>query len=89
MQELKAVRDCTLLNQSSVYSIEGVLFKFRHQSDSISHPQFTFEPLAGQRKTAPLKLNQDKVRRKVFEVPSLYRQIEASVTSQAIQLTLF
>ena len=89
MQELKAVKDCTLLTQSCVYQIEGVLFKFRYQSDSINHPQFTFEPLAGQRKTAPLILNQEKVRRKVFEVPSLYRQIDASVSNEAVQLSLF
>ncbi len=89
MQELKAVKDCTLLTQSCVYQIEGILYKFRHKSDSINNPQFTFEPMPGQRRTAPLKLNQEKVRRKVFEVPSLYRQISASVSDNSIQLTLF
>ena len=89
MQELVSVSDCTLLTQSKIYQIDGTLYRFRHKSDSISHPQFIFEPLAGQRKTAPIRFNQQKVYSRVREVPTLYRQVAAEVSKQAIQLNLF
>jgi hypothetical protein len=48
-----------------------------------------FRPLPRQSKTADLKLNRDKVLRRCYEVPSLYKQHTAEITNNSIQLSLF
>ncbi len=89
MNDLQLVHCVTLLTMSKTYSIDGVLYRYLYSSDSIKHTQYLFRPLPAQRKTADLKLNRDKVLRKVYEVPSLYRQHRATMTDVAIQQSLF
>lgn len=71
MNDLQLVHCVTLLTQSKTYSIDGVLYRYLYSSDSIKHTQYLFRPLPAQRKTADLKLNRDKVLRKVYECDSL------------------
>ena len=89
MNDLQLVSDTTLLTQSKTYSIEGTLYRYLYHTDSINHVQFLFRPLPAQRKKADLQLNRDKVLRKVYEVPGLYRQHLATSTPGAIQQSLF
>jgi hypothetical protein len=89
MNELQLVHCVTLLTQSKTFSINGTLYRYLYKSDSIKHTQYLFRPLPRQRKTADLKLNRDKVLRKVYEVPSLYNQHRATMTDIAIQHSLF
>nr|WP_202895563.1 hypothetical protein [Iningainema tapete] len=79
----------TLLTQSKTYSIEGTLYRYRYEVGSIKHTAYIFTPLPRQRKTADLRLTRDKVLRKCYEVPSLYRQHNAVMTTEAIQQSLF
>jgi hypothetical protein len=79
----------TLLTQSKTYWIDGTLYRYLTSSDSIKHTQYYFRPLPRQSKTADLKLNRDKVLRKVYEIPSLYNQHGATMTTTAIQLEFF
>lgn len=89
MNDLNLIDCVTLLTQAKTYQIDGTLYRFLHRSDSITHPQFWFRPLPRQRKTADLKLNRDKVLRKVYEIPALYRQHQAVVENGIIQQSLF
>ncbi|MBR8840291.1 MAG: hypothetical protein DSM106950_41450 [Stigonema ocellatum SAG 48.90 = DSM 106950] len=89
MNELQLVNCVTLLTQSKTYSIEGILYRYVNHSDSINHTQYLFRPLPQQRKSADLKLNRSKVLRKVYEVPELYGQRHAVMTTETIQQSLF
>lgn len=79
----------TLLTQSKTYWINGTLYRYLTSSDSIKHTQYSFRTLPRQSKTADLKLNRDKVLRFVYEIPSLYNQHRAMMTTTAIQLSFF
>ncbi|WDD30204.1 hypothetical protein PQG02_00450 (plasmid) [Nostoc sp. UHCC 0926] len=79
----------TLLSQSKTYFIDGTLYRYLSSSDSIRYTQYYFRPLARQSKTADLKLNRDKVLRRCYEVPSLYKQHTAEINHNSIQLSLF
>lgn len=87
--QLQLVNCVTLLTQSHTYSINGTLYRYRYEDGSINHRGYWFTPLPLQRKTADIRLTRDKVLRKCYEVPSLYRQHNAVVTPQAIQQSLF
>lgn len=89
MIDLQFVGCVTLLSKSKTYSINGALYRYLYSSDSIRHTQYYFRPLPHQSKTADLKLNRDKVLRKVYEIPSLYNQHRATMTTTAIQLSFF
>jgi hypothetical protein len=89
MNDLHLISCITLLTQAKTYQIDGTLYRYLYSEGSIKHTQYLFRPLPTQRKTADLKLNRDKVLRKVYEVPSLYRQHSATVTDTAIQQSLF
>ncbi|QIR41920.1 hypothetical protein HCG51_35175 (plasmid) [Tolypothrix sp. PCC 7910] len=89
MNDLQLVGCVTLLTQSKTYSIDGVLYRYLYSSDSIKHTQYLFRPLPAQRKTADLQLNRDKVVLRVYEIPLLYRQHRATMTTTAIQQALF
>ncbi|MBW4635401.1 MAG: hypothetical protein KME30_26960 [Iphinoe sp. HA4291-MV1] len=89
LNELELIGCVTLLTQSKTYSIDGVLYRYLYSSSSIKYTQYLFRPLPAQRKTADLQLNKSKVLRKVYEVPSLYGQHRATMTSTAIQQSLF
>ncbi|WP_242055252.1 hypothetical protein [Nostoc flagelliforme] len=79
----------TLLSKSKTYSIDGALYRYLYSNDSINHTQYYFRPLPRQSKSADLKLNRDKVLRRCYEVPSLYKQHTAEITNNSIQLSLF
>ena len=79
----------TLLSQSKTYFIDGTLYRYLTSSDSINHTQYYFRPLPRQSKSADLKLNRDKVLRRCYEVPSLYKQHTAEIAKNSIQLSLF
>jgi hypothetical protein len=88
-QELTLVHCPTLLTQSKTYQIDGMLYRYLYSSDSISHTQYIFRPLPRQKKRADLQLNRDKLLRKVYELPGLYRQHQATMTDRATQQSLF
>ena len=89
MNNLQLINCTTLLTQSKTYSIDGILYRYLSSTDSISHKQYLFRPLPAQRKTADRQLNRNKVLSKVYEVPALYRQHNAVVTTEAVQQSLF
>jgi hypothetical protein len=89
MAELALVSCPTLLTQSKTYQIDETLYRYLYSTDSIKHTQYIFRPLPNQKKRADLRLNKDKLLRKVYEVPGLYRQHRATVTNGAIQQSLF
>ncbi len=89
VNDRKLINCPTLLTQSKTYQIDGTLYRYLYSEGSIKHTQYLFRPLPAQKKTADLKLNRDKVLRKVYEVPSLYRQHHAVVSDGAIQQSLF
>jgi len=89
MLQLDLISCVTLLNQSDTYCIQGIIYRYSHRSDSVKSPQFIFNPLPKQRKTATLKLNRDKVVSLVYVVPSLRNKHSAHITSGAIQQSLF
>ena len=89
MNDLQLISCVTLLTQSETYQIDGTLYRFLYSEGTIKHTQYLFRPLPGQRKTADLRLNRDKVLRKVYEVPTLYRQHHAVITDRTIQQSLF
>ncbi len=89
MNDLQLINCVTVLTQSKTYQIDGTLYRYLYSEGSIKHTQYWFRPLPAQRKTADLKLNRDKVLRRVYEVPGLYRQHHAIVSETAIQQSLF
>jgi hypothetical protein len=89
MIDFELVRCVTLLTMSKTYLIDGTLYRYLTSSESIKHTQYYFRPLPRQSKTADLKLNRDKVLRKVYEIPLLYNQHLATITTTAIQQSLF
>ncbi|MBW4571687.1 MAG: hypothetical protein KME31_27810 [Tolypothrix carrinoi HA7290-LM1] len=89
MNDLQLVNCVMLLSQSQTYSIDGTLYQYMHHTDSIQHRQYLFRPLPRQRKTADIQLNTSKVLLMVYEVPRLYRQHHATMTTEAIQQSLF
>ena len=89
MLELDLISSPTLLNQSDSYSIQGVIYRYSHVTDSVKSPQFIFHPLNNQQKKATLKLNRDKVVRLVYVVPSLRNRHSAHIASGSIQLNIF
>ena len=82
------VYDTTMLTQGKVYQIDGTFYRYRYRTDSILHPQFIFAPIGGQRKTAELSLNRNKVHTRVWLVEGVPLNVEAA-GNKAIQLTLF
>ncbi len=89
MIDKELVRCVTLLTQSKTYWIDGTLYKYLTCRDSIKHKQYYFRPLPHQSKRVDLKLNRDKVLRRCYEIPFLYRQHTAEITNNSIQLSLF
>lgn len=89
LDDLVPVYDTTLLTQSKTFWIDNTLYRYSHRLDSVKHPQYLFEPLPGQKKTATLKLNRNGVVRRVQEVPSLRKQHNALIRNGAIQQSLF
>jgi hypothetical protein len=84
--KLSQVYDSTLLTQKSVCQIDGALYRYLYKSDSIHSPQFFFRPLAGQRKTADLKLNRNKLMNRCYLVEGM--SASAEVMGNALQLSL-
>lgn len=78
----------TLLNYGVTYQIDGYLYKFNHTDGSIAFPQYVFKPLAGQRRTANLKLNRQKLLAKCYEVQGISRLVDVK-SSEVVQLKLF
>jgi hypothetical protein len=91
--QLIDIYDPSQLSVRKVYQIKGTLYRFLYKCPyaQCNHPQWCFEPLSGQRKTATLKLNQNKVRRGIQEVPNMIPTRTGTVTSagEAIQQSLF
>jgi hypothetical protein len=79
------------LSVSKVYQIDGTLYRFLYKCphSRMDHPQWCFEPLPGQRKISTLKLNQNKVRRGIQEVPNMILTRTETATNEAIQQSLF
>ncbi|WP_199330992.1 MULTISPECIES: hypothetical protein [unclassified Calothrix] len=91
MRQLIFVYDHSELSQHKVYQINGTLYRYTGKCPwaRIDHPQWCFEPLAGQRKNMTLKLNQTKVKRVIYEVPGMVASRKAEVVGEAIQQSLF
>jgi hypothetical protein len=89
VNDLQLIACPTLLTQAKTFQIDGTLYRYLYSEGSIKHTQYLFRPLPAQRKTADLRLNRDKVLRRVYEVPDLYRQHHAIVTDTVIQQSLF
>ncbi|MEA5551666.1 hypothetical protein VB713_11865 [Anabaena cylindrica UHCC 0172] len=84
--KLSQVYDSTLLTKKSVYQIDGTFYRYLYKSDSIHSPQFFFRPLAGQRKTADLKLNRNKLMSRCYLVEGM--SATAEVVGNHCQLSL-
>lgn len=91
MNNLIPVYEPSTLSQCKVYQIKGTLYRFTGKCPwaRIDHPQWCFTPLHGQRKTATLKLNQNKVRYGIYEVPGMIANRKSEVIGQGIQQSLF
>lgn len=91
MHDLIHVYEPSSLSQSKVYQIKGGLYLFTGKCPwaRIDHPQWCFTPLAGQRRKADIKLNQNKVRHEIYEVPGMVANRKSEVMGQGIQQTLF
>lgn len=91
MHDLIFVYEPSTLSQHKVYQIKGTLYRFTGKCPwaRIDHPQWCFTPLAGQRRKADIKLNQNKVRHYIYEVPGMVANRKSEVMGQCIQQTLF
>ncbi|MDJ0674020.1 MAG: hypothetical protein QNJ36_01240 [Calothrix sp. MO_167.B42] len=90
MQDLEPIMGYTRLNQSDVYQINNILYRYLY-SDPYARPdcpRFLFRPLAGQRKKADLTLNKHKIH-KVYLVPGYQAKTPQVVEPQGVQLALF
>nr|WP_243147545.1 hypothetical protein [Scytonema sp. UIC 10036] len=87
--QLNRVYDSTLLSRSKTYSIEGILYRYLYCTDKIKAPKYVFSPLAGQRRTADLELNRLKLYTRVYEVQGMSTNRNTTVTSDAVQMSLF
>jgi hypothetical protein len=89
--QLIDINEPSRLSDRKVYQIDGVLYRFLYKCphSRSDHPQWCFEPLSGQRKTSILKLNQNKVRRGIQEVPNMISTRTETATISAIQQSLF
>lgn len=90
MQNLELVYEPSNLSVRKVYQIKGTLYRFLYKDPyaSIQHPKWCFEPLLGQRKSAPLRLNRSNFRG-VYEVPGMVAGRKTEVVGEAIQQSLF
>ncbi|MEA5551778.1 hypothetical protein VB713_12425 [Anabaena cylindrica UHCC 0172] len=86
--KLNPVHDSTLLTQAKVYQIEGILYHYLYKDGTINHPQYCFRPLAGQRKTADIKLNRNKLLTRVQEVEGMNAKASV-VLGNHLQMSLF
>lgn len=91
MNDLIHVYDASQISESKIYQINGTLYRFTGRCPwaAINHPQWTFEPLPGQRKTSTLNLNKNKVGRCVYEVPGMAANRKSQVVGGAVQQSLF
>jgi hypothetical protein len=91
MDNLIPVYEPSTLSQCKVYQIKGVLYRFTGKCPwaRIDHPQWCFTPLAGQRRKADIKLNQNNVRHGIYEVPGMVASRQSEVMGLGIQQTLF
>ena len=55
------VRDSRTLSTQAVYSIGGCLYRYLCTQGTDTHPQYFFEPLPAQRRTAVQKLNRQSL----------------------------
>jgi hypothetical protein len=86
--QLNQVWDSTLLSRSKCYQIDGVLYRYLYSSGSINHPQYAFRPLPGQRKSASLILNHNKLITRCYEVEGMTTKAEV-IDNNSVQLKLF
>jgi hypothetical protein len=89
---LEPIYEPAQLSTRKVYQIKGTLYRFLYKCpySRADHPQWCFEPLPGQRKSTTLKLNQNKVRSGIYEVPGMVASRKSEVISNdAIQQSLF
>jgi hypothetical protein len=91
MQQIIPIYDPSELSQRKVYQISGTLYRYTGKCPwaRIGHDKWTFEPMPGQRKTTTLKLNRDKVRHGIYEVPGMVATRTGTVTGESIQQSLF
>jgi hypothetical protein len=87
MQQPEGVGCVTLLTMAKVYLYRGTFYRYLYSSDSIRYTQYYFRPLKGQRKTADIKLNRDKVLRTMQYIPGM--SITAVIHQNYVQLSLF
>lgn len=61
-----SINDCTLLNGSDTYLINGCQYRYCYSSDGLKgNKYYHFKPLPHQRKRAAIKLSQQQVYQKV------------------------
>jgi IS30 family transposase len=89
--QLIEIYEPSQLSVRKVYQIDSTLYRFLYKCphSRSDHPKWCFEPLPGQRKTSTLKLNQNKVRRGIQEVPNMISTRTETATNEAIQQSLF
>jgi hypothetical protein len=90
MQQLQATFCPSELQRGAVYQIGSTLYRYLYSDPyaRIDHPRFKFVPLPGQRKKADLILNKNSVR-KAYLVPGYRASQVSTVSSKAVQMSLF
>jgi hypothetical protein len=91
MNEPTLVYDSTLLKTSAVYQIEGCLYRFlwKDPYSTISAPKYVFRPINGQRRQKDLSINRRQLLSRVYEVPGMQVQSNATASESSVQLGLF
>jgi hypothetical protein len=89
--ELIEIYESSRLSDHKVYQINGVLYRFLYKCphSRSDHPKWCFKPMPGQRKSSILKLNENKVRLGIQEVPGMASTRSEAATISAIQQSLF
>lgn len=85
------IYDSTLLSTRKIYEIRGTFYRFLYQvpdnTNYISHPQYKFRPLPGQRKRTDLIIGHKRLTSTCYEVPGA--TIHSYINQEYIQLSIF
>ncbi|MBD2504074.1 hypothetical protein [Anabaena azotica] len=88
MQNLTRIDDPALLIESGVYQIDRTLYQYIEKTGTFKAPQYTFRPLAGEKKKGDIKLNHKALTTRCYAVEGLSVNSYV-VNQQSQQLSLF
>ncbi|BAY80474.1 hypothetical protein NIES25_69620 (plasmid) [Nostoc linckia NIES-25] len=88
MQNLTRIHDSALLIESGVYQIDRTLYRYIEKTGTVKAPQYTFRPLAGEKKKGDIKLNHKALTTRCYAVEGLSTNTSV-VNQQSQQLSLF